>query len=222
MRRAVPLLVSATVLIGACSGGSDDTADTTVPASNSVVTASEAPAPPTDVPTTTIEPTTTGAPTTTIDEAALLADAEAAYLEAFNFSKEIIRDPTNPDNEALIRAQFTGPNLELNLEALRITVDGNLIARENVDNPSLARVVQSAEFVDRDTRLARLTVCEFNSDRIYEVGTAPGGGDTLRRDDPVSILITTRMEFVDGVWKSRSGTRGDEIRDEVERCSDVR
>ena len=221
MRRAVPLLVSATVLIGACSGGSDDTADTTVPASNSVVTASEVRTPPTEAPTTIIEPTTTDAPTTTLDEAALLADAEAAYLEAFNVSKEIIRDPTNPDNEALIRAHFTGPNLELNLEALRITVDSNLIARENVDNPSLARVVEPAKFVDLDTGLARLTVCEFNSDRIFEIGTAPDGGDSLRRDSPVSILLVVDLFLTEGVWKSGSGNQMEEVRDEVERCSEV-
>ena len=29
------------------------------------------------------------------------------------------------------------------------------------------------------------------------------------------------MELVDGEWKSSSGTRGEEIRDEVERCSDA-
>jgi len=65
-----------------------------------------------------------------------------------------------------------------------------------------------------------MTVCEFNSDRIFEVGTAPGGGDALRRDDPVSILLTIRMELVDGTWKASSGTRGEEIRSEDERCTE--
>lgn len=219
MRRAVPLLVSATVLIGACSGGSDDTADTTVPATNSVATTSEMPAPPTEAPTTTIEPTTTEAPTTTLDEAALLAEAEAAYLEAFEVGKEVLRSPDDPDNEALLGEHFTDANLDVALENLRRTIDGGFIARENEANPSFATIVESAEFIEGKQTLSRLTACEFNSDRIFEVGTAPGGQDSLRRDDPVSLLITVRMEFVDGRWKSKSGTRGEEIRDEVERCS---
>ncbi len=107
------------------------------------------------------------------------------------------------------------------LENLRRTIDGGFIARENADNPTSAEIIEPAEFVTDEPNTARLTACEFNSDRIFEVGTAPGGGDTLRRDDPVSILITVRMQLVDGEWKSSSGTRGEEIRDEVNRCSDA-
>jgi len=222
MRRALPMLTTAALLVGACSGGSDDTSDSSVALPDTVATTSAPSVPATEAPTTiAAETTTSEAPTTTIDEAALLAAAEAAYLEAFEVSKEILRDPSNPDNEALIEEHFTGPNLEATLEALRLTVDGNFVARINKDNPTFATVVEPAEFVDGDTTVARMTVCEFNSDRIFEVGTAPGGGDSLRRDDPVSILITIRMKLVDAQWKSRSGTRGEEIRDEIERCSDA-
>ena len=136
-------------------------------------------------------------------------------------SKEIIRDPDNPDNEELIRAHFTGPNLEATLEALRLTIDGNFVARINEDNPTFASVVEPAEFVDGDTTMARMTVCEFNSDRLYTVGDAPGGGDSLFRDDPVSLLIVTRVFLEEGRWRSLSGRRIEEIRDEEERCSDA-
>jgi len=221
MRRALPMLTTAALLVGACSGGSDDTTDSAVTSPDTVDPTSEVSAPSTETPTTTVETTTSLAPTTTIDEAALLAEAEAAYLKAFEVSKEIIRDPLNPNNETLIEEHFTGPNLEATLEALRLTIDGNFVARINDENSTFATVVEPAEFVDGDTTLARMTVCEFNSDRLYTVGDAPGGGDSLFRDDPVSLLIVTNVELVDGSWKSASGRTAEEIKDEVERCSDV-
>jgi len=219
MRRALPMLVTATLVAGACSG-SDDAADTTVPVPDTVAETTTTEAPPaTEALTTVVETTTTEAPTTTVDEAALLADAEAAYLEAFEVGKEVLRNPDNPDNEQRISELYIGPNLDGVLEDLRRTVDGDFVAFVNDDNPSFATVVEPAEFVDDNPTEARLTVCEFNSDRIYEVGTAPDGSNSLVRDDPVSILITVRMQLVEGQWKTSSGTRGEEIRDEIERCS---
>ncbi|MGA9278420.1 hypothetical protein [Ilumatobacter sp.] len=170
---------------------------------------------------TTTTTTTTLAPTTTVDEQAILDEAEAAYLEAFEVGKEVLRNPDDPENVKHLENHFIGANLDVALENLRRTTEGQFIARENDSNPSVATIVEPAEFVDGDPTLARLTVCEFNSDRIFEVGTAPDGGDALRRDDPVSILLTVRMEFVDGKWRSQSGTRGEEIRDETNRCAEA-
>ena len=123
MRRALPMLVTATLLAGACSGGSDDAADTTVPCRTRCATTTAVATPPTEAPTTT-RTVTTEAPTTTIDEAALLAEAEAAYLEAFEVGKEIFGIPTNPDNEELLRAHFTGAEPRRGPRALRCTIDG--------------------------------------------------------------------------------------------------
>jgi hypothetical protein len=221
MRRALPMLTTAALVVGACSGGNDDTADSTVVSPDTVATTSTVSVPATEAPTTITETTTSEAPTTTIDEAAVLAEAEAAYLEAFEVSKEILRNPEDPNNDELIRQHFTGPNLEATLEALRLAIDGGFVARINEEYPTFATVVEPAEFVDGDTSVARMTVCEFNSDRLFKIGDAPGGGDSLFRDDPVSLLIVTSVELVDGTWKSSSGRTAEEIKDEVERCSDV-
>ncbi len=87
MRRALPMLTTAALVVGACSGGNDDTADSTVVSPDTVATTSTVSVPATEAPTTITETTTSEAPTTTIDEAAVLAEAEAAYLEAFEVGK---------------------------------------------------------------------------------------------------------------------------------------
>lgn len=221
MRRVVALLFTTTMGIAACSGS--DAAPTTIPASAaSETTVASAIAEPTtteSTTTTTTSPTTTEAPPTTIDEAAILAEVEAAYLAAFDVGKEIVRNPGDPGNDALVREHYTGANLQIALDVLQQTLDGNFVAKVNQTNPSLAIVTEPAAFIDGDRTLARLTVCEFNSDRIFEIGTAPGGGDSLRRDDPLSILIVYRMALVEGRWKALEGTLGEEIRDEAEQCS---
>ncbi|WP_040494457.1 hypothetical protein [Ilumatobacter nonamiensis] len=218
MSRAAPLVLAIALLAGACSGGSDEAAPTTTtPATTEAPPATESNTPTTDETTTTA----TVAPTTTVDEATLLAEAEAAYLEAFEVGKEVIRNPEDPDNEAQIRDHFSGQNLDGTLADLRRAIDGGFIAVESPQNPSTATIIEPARFKDDARDVALLSVCEFNSDRIFEVGAAPGEVDVLRRDDPVSIILTAQMVLVDGSWKLDSGTRGDEIRDEVSRCSDV-
>ena len=221
MRRALPMLTTAALLVGACSGGSDDTTDSAVTSPDTVDPTSEVSAPSTETPTTTVETTTSLAPTTTIDEAALLAEAEAAYLKAFEVALETLRNPGDPENESYLRDSFMNGNLDKALENLRRTVDGNFTAEENPDNPSFVRVIEDAEFISDDRTQVQLTVCEFNSDRIYEIETAPGGDDSLVRDDPVSLLFVTQLELVDGRWKSKTGGTPDEIRDEVERCTEA-
>ncbi len=121
MRRALPMLTTAALLVGACSGGSDDTSDSTVASSETVATTTEASVPATEASTTLAETTTSDAPTTTIDEAAVLAEAEAAYLQAFEVAIEFDPNPDDPDNGALLAKHFTGPNLEEALEALQLT-----------------------------------------------------------------------------------------------------
>jgi hypothetical protein len=219
MRRALPMLTTAALLVGACSGGSDGTADSTVTSLATVATTSESTPPPTEAPTTVAETTTSEAPTTTIDDATILAQAEAAYLEAFEVGLETLRNPGDAENQDRLREWFVGGNLNKALENLRLTVDGNFIAKENPNNPSFVRVVSAAEFIGDERTQVEVTVCEFNSDRIYEIGTAPDGDDSLVRDDPVSLLFVTQLELVDGRWKSKTGGTADEVRDEIERCT---
>jgi hypothetical protein len=219
MRRALPMLTTVALLVGACSGGSDDTNDSTVASPDTVATTAAATTPPTEASTTVAETTTSEAPTTTIDDAATLAEAEAAYLEAFEVGLESIRNPDDPDAEDLLRDWFVDGNLDKALENLRLTIDGNFIATENPSNPSFVRVVSGAKFIGDQRTQVELTVCEFNSDRIYEIGTAPGGDDSLVRDNPVSLLFVTQLELVDGRWKSKTGGTADEVRDEIERCT---
>jgi hypothetical protein len=218
MRQAVAALLILSAVASACSG--NKTAAPTIPPAttpDTVTTAAETSI--TSAPPST-EPTTTVAPSTTIDEAAILAEAEAAYLEAFKIGKEALRNPLNPANEERIKERFTDANLALVLENLRLTIDGNYISRENETNPSFAVIVKPAEFIDpADPTLAIVEVCEFNSDKLYEVGAAPDGSDALVRDDPVSIILAVRLQLVDGAWKSKSGGVGQELKGEAEQCS---
>ena len=209
-------LVTVSVVVLTACAGSDDDADTTPAEPTTTTTVA-----PTTT-TTTVAPQTTVAPTTTVNEAALIAEIEQAYLDAFWVATQALRNPDDPDNEARVRNHFTGPNLDAALEDLRRMIDGGLVARENPENPSLAVVIEPPEFVDESPTHARMTVCEFDSDRIYEVGTAPDGGDTLRRDDPISLLIVVDMERTDGEWKAASGGRAEQVRREEEQCSNVR
>jgi hypothetical protein len=134
----------------------------------------------------------------------------------------VLRNPLDPGNDALIRQRYADTNLGTLLENLRLTVDGNYISRENQSNPSFAVIVKPAELVDQtDPTLAIVEVCEFNSDKLYEIGSAPDGSDALVRDDPVSIILAVRFQLIDGTWKSTSGTVGQEVRGEVEQCSNA-
>lgn len=220
MRRTVGLLL-ATITIAACSGSDAAPAplETPPPVTPTPTVETSDPVDSTEPTVTEPEITTTEATTTTIDEAAILAAAEAAYLAAYEVGRDALRNPDDPENEARIRRVFTGPNLDLALADLQLTIDGEFIAKENPDNPSFATTFDDAEFVDGDQTLVRITVCEFYSDELYERGAAPDGSDTLIRDNPVTLIFVTRVAFVDETWRAESGGEGEEVRDEEERCS---
>ena len=223
MRRTVALALAAAAIAASCSSGSDGEAATTA----APTVATDPPAtdpPPTDPPveTTTSTTTSTIAPTTTIEDAAILAEVEAAYFDAYKIGIEAIRDPTNPINDERFKTRYTDANLDFVRQNLQQTLDGNFVAVENEAIPSFAIVVKPAAFIETDDRsVAELEVCEFNSDRILR--TAPGSDETqeLVRDDPISIILRIRFELVDGVWKSASGSVGEEVRSEEEQCSRV-
>lgn len=212
-------LMAVGVLVLTACAGSDEAETTLATTTSTTATSTTSTAATTTIAPTTIAPTTV-ASTTTVDEATILAEIEQAYLDAFWVGKEVLRNPNDPGNEARIREHYTGAALAGTLEDLRRTVEGGYIARENSDSPTFAAVVEPATLISSSTA-AEVVVCEFNSDRIYELGTAPGGGDSLRRDDPVSLLIVVRLNQQDGSWKVAGGNRTEEIRGAEERCSDV-
>lgn len=224
MRRTVGLLL-AMLTIAACSGSdaAPEPLDTLPPTTQAPTTEAGDPVdstePTANEPDETTTTETTVAPTTTIDEAAILAEAEAAYLEAWQVGTDAIRTPEDADNEARIRERFTDKNLDLALENLRLAIDGNFIAKENPDNPSFAQTYDDIEFIGESLDEVSLTVCEFYSERIFERGTAPDGSDTLVRDSPVTKILRVGLILEDGSWKSASGVASEEVRDEVERCT---
>lgn len=235
MRRAVGLLL-ATITIAACGGGSDvapPPLDTEPPATPA---ASREPPPPTVEPTVTEPPvsapenpvsapaseataTSLDAPTTTIGEAAILAEAEAAAIESVLVGLESIRNPDDPNNEQRLRDHFALNNLEAVLNNLELTQTGNFIAKENSDNPSFAMTYSDARFVNDDRTEVALTVCEFYTDRLFERGTAPDGGNTLIRDEPLTQILSVEMVLDEGMWRSARGEVAETVSDEVERCS---
>ena len=225
MRHAVGLLLTS-LTIAACagsSGGEPEPLETPPPVTPATTepepTAAEDTTSTVEETTTSAETTTSEAPTTTIDEAAILAEAEAAYLLAYEVGRDALRNPDDPDNESRIRDHFTQNNLDLALENLRLTVDGNFIAVENADNPSFAQTYGDIEFVDDKLTEVSLTACEFNSDQIFERGTAPDGSDVLVRDDPVTGIFRVGLVLEDNTWKLATGRMDEEVKDEVERCT---
>ena len=230
MRPRVAMLL-AFLLLAACSGGSSGLAEPSLDAgttpSSTPPPATQPPAPdttpdPSTQPTATEPPTTpvaTDSPTTTIDEAAVLADAEAAYMNAFEVRLEVLRNPSDPAADAKLAAAYTETNLEVAREDLRRTIDGAFVVRENPDNPSFAEIEEPAEVVEGATDTIEIVVCEFNSDRVLQVRA--DGTEELLRDDPVTLLNVARMKLEDGVWKLASGQQFEEVKDERERCSDV-
>lgn len=221
MRRA-PALLIATLTVAACSGSTSEPPpplDTEAP-----TTAPSTTAPPTTVattdPTTTVEETTpTEAPPTTIDDATLLAQAEAAYFEAWQVGTDVVRNPDDPNNEALARNHFAKNNLEGILEIIQLTEEGNFIAEENVDNPGFAQTYGDIAFTSDARDEVFLTVCEFYSDRLYERGTAPDGSDVLVRDDPQTTILVVELILEEGNWKSATGGAPEVVKDQVERCT---
>lgn len=227
MRRAVALLL-ATLTVASCSGSTtepppplDTEASSTQPSTTTSTTTSATTlaSDPTTTTTTIEEPASTDAPPTTVDDATLLAQAEAAYFEAWEVGIGAIRNPDDPENEERIRDHFAKNNLELNLENLRLTEEGNFIAIENIDNPSFAQTYGDIDFTSDARDEVFLTVCEFYSDRLYERGTAPDGSDVLVRDDPQTIILVVELVLDEGRWKAATGGPPEIVKDEVERCT---
>jgi hypothetical protein len=77
MRQAVAALLVLTATVSACSGGK--AAAPTIPSTTPDVSTTAANTVTSSAPTST-EPTATVAPSTTVDEAAVLAEVEIAYL----------------------------------------------------------------------------------------------------------------------------------------------
>ncbi|MFK8023925.1 MAG: hypothetical protein AB8G26_08175, partial [Ilumatobacter sp.] len=140
-------------------------------------------------------------------------------FEAWEVGIEVVRDPDNPNNEVLARVHFAKNNLEGVLEIIRLTEDGNFIAKENVDSPGFAQTYGDIEFSTDAKDEVFLTVCEFYSDRLYERGTAPDGSDVLVRDDPQTTIFVVELILEDGQWKSATGGPPEVAKDETERCS---
>lgn len=220
MRRAVVMLL-ATITVAACSGSdaAPPPLDTEPPTTIAPTTEPPPTVETTDAAASTTEPTTTPTTTTTIDDATILAQAEADFFEAWQVGTDAIRNPDDPDNEARVRDHFAEGNLDLVLENIQLARDGNLIAKENSDNPSFAQTYGDAAFTNDSGDEVSLTVCEFYSDQLFERGTAPDGSDALIRDSPLTSILVVDLILEDGQWKSATGGVAEEVRDEVERCT---
>ncbi len=191
-----------------CSGSSDATETTVAP-----TIASTAP-PATEPPDTTAAPTiasttaapTTAAPTTTVDdEAATLAAVEQAYFDAHAAYLAAARDPSNPELRAAIEGLFVGANLDLAISQLDGFLDSNYAARADEANPSRTEILAGPALVPGRSDLTELVVCEIDTERYFEIGAAPDGGDALVTDEIVVTRLLVRYELVGTSWKSSSG-----------------
>ncbi len=197
--RAVGVALVACLLVAACGGsGSDNDASTTLDTSPSTTAT-------TTVATTTAEPPaeTTNAPTT-IDTDAQLAAAEQAYLDAFDAYIAAARDPADPDLRADIERLYTGPNLEFTIDQLDSFVEQNWVARPG-EEPSRTIILLPPQYLPDRVDVVELVACEVDSEVFVEVGGAPDGSDALVNDETVVRRGLTRLELIDGRWKSRSG-----------------
>jgi hypothetical protein len=186
------VVVASCLTLAACGGsGSDGNAATTTAAS---------------VSTAAPNPTTTeaSATTTSVDADAQLAAAEQAYLDAFDAYIAAARDPSNPELRAEIERLYTGPNLEFTMSQLDGFVEQNWVARP-ADDPSRTIILLSPQFLPDRTDFVELVACEVDSEIFVEVGGAPDGSDSLVSDEVVVRRGLTRLELLDGQWKSRSG-----------------
>ena len=196
--RAVTIAAASCLLLAACGdSGSDSDATTTTAAGPSTTTAVTT--------TTTAAPAeTTEAPSTTIDEAAQLAAAEQAYLDAFDAYIAAARDPSNPDLRAEIERFHTGPNLEFTIDQLDGFVEQNWIARPG-EEPSRTIILLPPQFLPDRTDFVELVACEIDGEVFVEPGAAPDGSDALVSDEVTVGRLLLRMAVVDGQWKSDSG-----------------
>jgi len=204
MRKAVAVVVFAAFAVGACAG-SDQAASTEPTVAESATTVVE-PVITTEVATTTIVETTI-VPTTTVDDeqARLRRAAEEAYIAAWEATWAVFRDPGNSELRAEAEGLYSNANLEQLIQNIDGLIDDGYAAVESPTLPASATIVGAAQFIDDERVLVDLVVCEVNTDWFVEVGVAPDGSDALVRDDPVSVLIVARLEFVDDIWKPRGG-----------------
>lgn len=137
-RRLAPLLLGATVLLGAC-GGDDDASGVTVPADEATTT------------TATTDPSTTTDPDAEAKEA-----VEQAYYDQFEAFVTILSrlDPSDP----LIDAHYAGRQKEQTLDAIAKNIaDGT--ALQAPDDPSRLQADVLSVDVGDDGTTARLVAC---------------------------------------------------------------
>ncbi len=150
--RAVTIVATACVVLAACGGSSSDgdatTTTTAGPSTTTAVTAAT---------TTTAPAATTEAPTTTADEAEQLAEAEQAYLDAFDAYIAAARDPSDPDLRADIERLYTGPNLEFTIDQLDSFVEQNWVARPG-EEPSRTIILLPPQFLPDRSDFIELVV----------------------------------------------------------------
>ena len=205
------------VILASCSGGENDTADSTTP----TTIGSTAPAS-TVAPTSTTEPTTpptTSATTTTTTQAPPSTTAATAAVTSAPTTEEAIAaaaiasgdaylyavyNPEAPDAVDRLRATSTGASLQLGLENYQSIVDNGWRVRPNPDVPDSTTVASPVQIIDVMT--AEVTLCEVGSGVVYAPGGNPDGSDLIINDRIEVSLLRVTMVLEDGVWKLSSGT----------------
>jgi len=208
-------VVAAAVLIVACSGGDESgeetvavRAETSSPeVTSSTVAAVTEPStlPSSALPPPTAAPTTVSPTTTALDDPERMRAAEEGYLAAWEAYHQAILDPADPILRAEVERTHTSGNLKGVNETLDSYLEAGIAARENLDVPATAYVVESAKLIPGEENRADLIVCEVNSEAYWEVGARPDGGDALVRDEVVVLRLLARVALVDGSWRSESG-----------------
>ena len=208
MTRAGSVLASAVGTLGVvallaagCSNNEASPATTIVDP-----TVVETTSPPTATDAVTSDPPSTVAPTTTLDPAAALAaEVEADFLEAFALLNAGLQDPTNDRKRAAALDRFVGANRDFVVDRFSEFINNGYVIRPSPSVEPVVLIESPAQLIEPSTDLVRIQVCDVDSWITVELGAGPSGSDAVVDPDVIAYRTVFFLRDVDGVWKVEGG-----------------
>jgi hypothetical protein len=228
-RRGLLLLLTlaTSVIVGACSGGSEPdeaTASTTTPAP--VVTTAPTTSAPATTPSTTSAPTTTAtAPTTSapitepsvddtappaptsVDMAQVEQDVINAVAASWNAYLEAARDPFDPEKLERMVLTTSGGTLELRTKSVAEIAASGVISRPNPDVPATIDFYDDTIIVNLEAGTASVEYCRVGSDLGVVVGGNPDGTDKVVVNEHNAYHERVDLVLTGGRWITNSDFR---------------
>lgn len=219
-------VVAATLLLGACSGGSDAPETAESPLGSAAVTIADTTAATTSSPAPATTAAAIAPPTTAATPASTTAAATAAVtapatipsdpavaqqqvidtvIAAWQAYRAAIRDPLDEDRLAAMATLISGPKLQRSVQEIANVASSGIVARENPTTPAALDIDEQTVVVDLAAGTASVEYCRIGSDLGVKIGGNPDGTDQIVVDEVNAYHERSDLVFRDGRWFDDDG-----------------